>query len=273
MEENKKEVVETAVALEERENEESKVAVELIKPEKNNNNIRNKILIFVILAIVVVVGSSIAGIMIASKAYESKIAVQEETEEPTPEPTPTPKIPIYSDEAKERIKNIYVSNDEEKVAYLTFDDGPSSSITPQILEILRNENIKATFFVLGSRVDLYPEIVKQEYDEGHYIANHGDSHNYKSIYSSTQAVLDEYNKTEEKIKSALGNENYSSHLFRFPGGSEGGKYKIIKNDAKGLLEENNIAYINWNCLTNDSVGKPTYESLIKDFKLTQNRKK
>ena len=127
--------------------------------------------------------------------------------------------------------------------------------------------------MLGSRAELYPELVKQAYDEGHYIANHGYSHNYKDIYSSTQAVLDEYNRAEEKIKLALGNENYSSHLFRFPGGSEGGKYKNLKNDAKGLLEDNNILYINWNCLTNDSVGKPTYESLIKDFKLTQKRKK
>ena len=88
-----------------------------------------------------------------------------------------------------------------------------------------------------------------------------------------QAILDEYNNTEAKIKSALGNEAYSSHLFRYPGGSEGGKYKKIKDEAKSVLEENNIIYINWNCLTNDSVGKPTYETIIKDFKLTQNRKK
>ena len=79
--------------------------------------------------------------------------------------------------------------------------------------------------------------------------------------------------TEEKIKEALQIPEYSSHLFRFPGGSEGGKYKKVKNDAKGVLESNNIAFINWNCLTNDSVGKPTYESIIKDFKITQNRKK
>ncbi len=206
---------------------------------------------------------------------------QDKEPEPTPEPTPTLPIPVYSEEAKERLKNIYQQSKkevdgeevEEKIAYLTFDDGPSSSVTPQILEILKREEVKATFFVLGSRVELYPELVKQAYEEGHYIANHGYSHNYKDIYSSTQAVLDEYNRTEEKIKSALGNENYSSYIFRFPGGSEGGKYKNLKNEAKGLLEDNDVLYINWNCLTNDSVGKPTYESLIKDFKLTQKREK
>lgn len=278
MEDNREEKIETAVAVKtekEKTVEEEKVAesVGLIKIEKPNKETLNKILIFATLAIVVMASSSIAGILIANASYEEPDIIVEVTPEQTPEPTPTPKIPVYSDEAKERVKNIYVGNDEEKVAYLTFDDGPSSSVTPQILETLKKEEVKATFFVLGSRVELYPEIVKREYEEGHYIANHGYSHNYKNIYSSVQAILDEYNNTEAKIKSALGNEAYSSHLFRYPGGSEGGKYKKIKDEAKSVLEENNIIYINWNCLTNDSVGKPTYETIIKDFKLTQNRKK
>ena len=81
--------------------------------------------------------------------------------------------------------------------------GPSSNITPQILETLRNENVKATFFVLGSRVELYPELVKQEYEEGHYIANHGYSHVYTNIYSCKEAVLEEYNNAEMKIKAAI----------------------------------------------------------------------
>lgn len=52
------------------------------------------------------------------------------------------------------------------------------------------------------------------------------------------------------------------------GGSEGGKYRDVKNEAKGLLEQNDICHINWNSLTNDSVGKPTYESIVGDLKLT-----
>ena len=61
-------------------------------------------------------------------------------------------------------------------------------------------------------------------------------------------------------------------MFRFPGGSAGGKYKKVKNEAKTLLEQNDIAYVDWNSLTNDSVGKPTYDSLIKDLKITSNGK-
>lgn len=254
----------------------------------------NKILIFIILAIVVVGSSIIAAIIIVNSKNKSNIKADtgafsnesvntnngeikqdkvnsENAQDIEQMEEINTKIPVYSEEAKQKMNNIYAANDEEKTAYLTFDDGPSNTVTPQILEILRNENIKATFFVLGSRVEACPEIVEQEYEEGHYIANHGYSHVYGSVYASPQAVLDEYNRTEEKIREALG-DGYSSHLFRFPGGSEGGKYAKVKDEAKKLLESNNIAYVNWNALTNDSVGKPTHESLVEDLKKTSNGK-
>ncbi len=153
----------------------------------------------------------------------------------------------------QNVKNIYKS--EEKVAYLTFDDGPSKTVTPLILDLLKEEKIKATFFVLGSRVELYPELVKREYEEGHYIANHGYSHVYQDIYSSTQAVLDEYYQTENSIREALGIEDYRCFLFRFPGGSSGGRYNNLKSQVKDILEENNIAYVDWNALTGDATGE------------------
>lgn len=167
------------------------------------------------------------------------------------------------------IKNIYSS--DEKVAYLTFDDGPSKTVTPLILEVLKQEKIKATFFVLGSRVDLYPEIVKQEYEEGHYIANHGYTHIYQSIYSNTQSILDEYDKTLNSIRNAIGIEDYNCYLFRFPGGSNGGKYSYIKSEAKKVLEWHNIAYVDWNALTNDASGEnltkeQMYEKLVETTK-------
>lgn len=178
-------------------------------------------------------------------------------------------LPNYTEKAKERMKNIYHSN--EKVAYLTFDDGPSKSVTPLILDLLKQENIKATFFVLGSRVDLNPSLVQREYNEGHYIANHGYSHIYKDIYSSPQAVLDEYNRAQNAIKNAL-KLDYDGHLFRFPGGATGGKYKDVKKEAKALLNENNISYIDWNALSQDSAGAKTREALIDNIKKTVGEK-
>lgn len=115
----------------------------------------------------------------------------------------------------DRINNIY-SSSEEKRAFLTFDDGPSKTVTPLILDLLKQENIKATFFVLGSRVEYNPEIINRIFEEGHYIANHGYSHKYSSIYTSIESVLDEYNKTEQCIKTALKNDDYNSRVFRFP---------------------------------------------------------
>ena len=106
---------------------------------------------------------------------------------------------------------------ETKRAFLTFDDGPST-VTPTILDTLKQQEIKATFFVLGSNVNAYPETVKRIYEEGHYIANHGYSHVYSSIYSTPQAVLDEYNKCNDAVKNVIGVPEYNSHLFRFPGG-------------------------------------------------------
>lgn len=118
-------------------------------------------------------------------------------------------------DGRKNIENIYHS--ETKRAFLTFDDGPSA-VTPTILEVLKQENVKASFFVLGSRVEAMPDIIKRIYEEGHYIANHGYSHTYSAIYSSPQAVLDEYNKCNEAVKKAIGKQEYNSHLFRFPGG-------------------------------------------------------
>ncbi len=164
---------------------------------------------------------------------------------------------------REKMNNIYATN--EKIAYITFDDGPSQNITPQILNILDQYEIKATFFLLGRNVARYPSLVKQEYETGHYIANHGYSHEYDTIYASAQTVLEEYMKTEQLIRTVIGQETYCSHLFRFPGGSGGNKYRNVKKEAKQLLSDNDILYIDWNSLTNDSVGKPTQESIMNNL--------
>lgn len=157
--------------------------------------------------------------------------------------------PQLTDIGKENISHIYSS--DKKQAFLTFDDGPSVQ-TPSILDILKEQKVKATFFVLGANVNLKPDLVKRIYDEGHYVANHGQTHVYKNIYSSPEAVIDEYNRCNESVRSAIGNSEYNSHLFRFPGGLTGGKYADIKKQAKELLNENNIVNVDWNALNGDA---------------------
>lgn len=163
---------------------------------------------------------------------------------------------------REQISNIYHS--DTKRVFLTFDDGPSKTVTPLILDLLKQENIKATFFLLGSRAELNPDIVKREYDEGHYIANHGYSHNYTNIYQTPQSVVDEFNATEVAIKNALGNQEYNSYLFRFPGGMPGGKHAQLKAEAAQILEQNGVAHLDWNALTSDAAGAKTSEEMLQN---------
>lgn len=176
--------------------------------------------------------------------------------------------PLNSDELS-RFDGIYKKSDPKRI-FLTFDDGPTTQVTPFILDLLKQENIKASFFVLGSRVEANPDLVKREYDEGHFIANHGYSHKYSSIYSSNETVFNEYNKTNDLIKNAIGNPDYNSLVFRFPGGSIGGPYDTLKKGAKQKLREQGIASVDWNALTGDAEGIKTKEALFQRFCNTLN---
>ena len=180
------------------------------------------------------------------------------------------KLPKLTDEGRENMKNIYHS--ETKRAFLTFDDGPSTN-TSTILDILNSQNIKATFFMLGTRVEAMPETVKKVYEQGHYIANHGYSHEYSTIYSSQEAVLEEFNKCNNAVRNAIGEPEYNSHLFRFPGGSNGGKYNDLKQGAKQLLSDNDILSVDWNSLSGDAEKQnPTPEYLMERMKSTSQDK-
>lgn len=146
--------------------------------------------------------------------------------------------------------SIYPPKDGDKVMHLTFDDGPSSKVTPQILDILKQHNIKATFFVLGTNVEKNPEIISRMAREGHAIAIHSYSHDMKNIYASTQNFIDEINRTRDAIINIVG-EKKCADVFRFPGGA----FREERAEFKEILLENNIPYVNWNCLTGDSETK------------------
>ena len=176
------------------------------------------------------------------------------------------KIPKLTEQGKSNMDNLYHS--ETKRVFLTFDDGPSQSVTIPILDILKQENVKATFFLLGSRVELNSEIVKREFDEGHYLASHGYSHVYSQIYASPQSVLDEYNKSVEAIRNTIGEPDYNPHLFRFPGGYYGGKYYSVKQGALELLEQNEVLHVDWNALTSDAAGCTTTDEFLAELEKT-----
>ncbi len=253
-----------------------------IETEKTNKTIKI-LIILIILVFIIIIGVfammflNYKGIEFANSSNNKNETIQTSTSElnneiinnDIPEENKNENLPNMNKETIKKIKNIYKDgNSDNKIAYLTFDDGPSKKITPQVLDILKENNIKATFFVLGTNAGYNPQVLKRAYEEGHYIANHGYSHEYSKIYAKKENVLDEYNKTEQTIREAIGVENYSSGLFRFPGGSSGGKYADIKNDAKKLLEENNVAYLDWNALTSDAVAGTSKDELLESLKDT-----
>lgn len=145
--------------------------------------------------------------------------------------------------------NVY-NSDGHKIAYLTFDDGPSASTTPEILKILDKYNVKATFFIIGDMAIKNPNLVKMEANDGQSIGNHTYSHNYKLIYSNTNAFISDVNKCNIVLKSILGN-NFNSTLVRFPGGSFGIKLKPFRE----AIKSDGYHYIDWNDITGDADGQ------------------
>ena len=140
-------------------------------------------------------------------------------------------------------------HDGKKIAYLTFDDGPSTTNTPKILKILKENNIHATFFVIGNLAEENKALVKLEHANGNAIGNHTYSHVYNKIYANPIAFLDEIKENENVIKSILG-DSYKSKLIRFPGGSFGRKLKPFRDE----MVKDGYHFVDWNALDGDAEG-------------------
>lgn len=162
-------------------------------------------------------------------------------------------IPPASQE--NNLLQIIADSGQTKRCYLTFDDGPTDNITPQILDTLRRYNVKATFFEVGSLIDSNQEMARRVYEEGHLIANHSYGHNYDKLYASTDAFIAEIQNCENSIRNVMNGEE-PFYLMRFPGGSyNAGDHASIKQDCKEVLKQNNFYYIDWNSLNGDAEGK------------------
>lgn len=151
---------------------------------------------------------------------------------------------IEAERAEQKKKNI-----NKKIAYLTFDDGPSPISTPAILDILGEYNIKATFFVVGKMVVNYPDVLLRTREEGHAIGNHTYSHNYDYLYASTTNFLADLRKNEQALKGVLGTD-FETKVIRFPGGSFGKK----KAQMKKIVQDEGYNYYDWNALNGDAEG-------------------
>lgn len=160
------------------------------------------------------------------------------------------------------------SYDKSKIAFLTFDDGPSKNVTPEILKVLDDYDIKATFFLLGSMCEKNGIILKSIADKGHSIGIHSYSHNLNELLANEESFISEINLTESTLKKQLGDE-FKTRLFRFPGGS----FEDYKMQYMDVLHELGYVSVDWNSLTGDTeYVNPTPDVLMNNLKITTKNK-
>ncbi|MBU3161310.1 polysaccharide deacetylase [Clostridium frigoris] len=171
---------------------------------------------------------------------------------------------IYDAAKVSAILNYKAKNDNHKIAFLTFDDGPSTTVTPQILDILKENNVKATFFLLGENIEINKkskELVKREFNEGHAIGNHTYAHNRNNMLFPNNQVnvpifMKDVKKNDDVLKNVLG-QDFTTRILRVPGGYMSRLYYNDSNlpefDAK--LKKENLISIDWNVEIKDASGK------------------
>lgn len=160
----------------------------------------------------------------------------------------------------------------EKVMYLTFDDGPGP-YTDKLLDILKKNNVKATFFVTNG-YPKYRSCIAREAKEGHMVAVHSYSHNYKTIYSSEKAYWDDYKKMDDIIYEQTGRR---ATMMRFPGGSSN---TVSRHYSKGIMTrlsrgaaQRGIVYTDWNAMAGDAGEVTTSDGVYRYIVNTTGRKK
>ncbi len=210
-------------------------------------------LLFVLIIIIIVCACVNAAKRRSEARLQAEIAAITPSPEPSPSPRPTPNIPPVEEENDLlKIAANPQGTEEHKYCYLTFDDGPTESITPQILDILAEYDIHATFFEVGSLIESNRDIAERVYEEGHFIANHSYKHSYGSLYADSDGFLKEVNDTQDLIEDVT-EGTQQIKVFRFPGGSYNtGTYGAVKQTYKKVLQDNGYYYCDWNTLIGDA---------------------
>ncbi len=146
------------------------------------------------------------------------------------------------------------SAEEERKIYLTFDDGPSTVVTGRILDILRKEDIKATFFIVSDMAKTRQETLSRIAEEGHSLGVHSASHDYARIYASDEALLSDIDECAAYIFHTTG---ITPRLYRFPGGGH--------ERQKALIRERGYEIVGWNAVCGDEeIPHADADTLVKE---------
>lgn len=139
----------------------------------------------------------------------------------------------------QRVESNTVDEENKKIIYLTFDDGPSYKITNKVLDVLEENQVKATFFLIGSQIKDKEDVVKRIYNEGHSIGLHTYTHNFRKIYCNEDKFIQEMMVCRNEIQEVIG---IAPNIIRFPGGS----YKHLSKSYLKKLHDNNFRVYDWN---------------------------
>lgn len=140
--------------------------------------------------------------------------------------------------------------ENKKVVYLTFDDGPANIVTNKILDTLKEKDIKATFFVIGDKISGREEILKRIYGEGHTIGLHTYTHKFKKIYRSEESFIEEMDLTRNEVKRVL---NIEATAIRFPAGSK----PHLNDSLLDKLHAQGYKIYDWNASLSDGLNYNT----------------
>lgn len=156
----------------------------------------------------------------------------------------------------------------QKEIFLTIDDGPSSNTT-KIINILNENGIKATFFVVGKTAEKFPDMIKKLDENGMCVVSHTYTHDYK-IYNSIATYMADLNQCNQVLKNLLGKEPV--HFIRFPGGSDNrvSNLQTMKN-IRQAVKDQGIYYVDWNVSSSDAAPGHVTAEQIENNMISQSR--
>ncbi len=174
---------------------------------------------------------------------------------------PAPDTQVIAQQTSPSGESQLTDPDNTLKVYLTFDDGPSEN-SNEILDILANYGVKATFFVIGKDDDASKAVYQRIINEGHSIGMHSYSHKYSEIYASLDAFKEDYNRIHNLIYDATGTD---CKLYRFPGGSSN---KVSNTDMKEFIRfmnQQGVTYYDWNVSSGDATSQAyTSDELVEN---------
>lgn len=238
------------------------------KKRARMRKIRNIVLLVSVAVIAVVI---VSGIVRCSKQPNTDNSQPVVTQ--VPAQTQSPDNSTFDSTIPEPTKgnndylDVLKNSGQKKHVYLTFEDGPSKTVTPEILDVLRRYNVKATFFMTGDEIKKYPYLCTRAMEEGHLVLPLSQSGDADTLYADKTSFMGEIEETYKLICDNSPSTVKPAKIYRFLGGSSSvALYSTETQEFKNMLAQNGYYYCDWNTSVGDTDTTKTAEQLLSSFK-------